>query len=81
MFNFTRDDLHPIFITNFNLDRDFTTGGLVGIVIGCLILLAILGGLFHAAFQRHKRTAVKDIIKAAYQEDFLIQRKLSQKMM
>ncbi|XP_065679219.1 macrophage mannose receptor 1 isoform X1 [Hydra vulgaris] len=60
-------------------DREITTGGLVGIIIGCLILFAVLGGLAHAAFQRHKKTAVKDIIKAAYQEDFLTQQKLSRK--
>lgn len=38
-------------------------------VIGSFVLLSMIFGILHAAFQRHKRTAVKDIIKAAYKED------------
>lgn len=38
-------------------------------IIGGLILFSIIIGVFHAAYEKHKRTAVKDIIKAAYQED------------
>ena len=38
-------------------------------VIGSIIFMAIIAGVIHAAYQKHKRTAVKDIIKAAYKED------------
>jgi len=38
-------------------------------VIGCLIFVATTIGVIQAAYEKHKRTAVKDIIKAAYQQD------------
>ena len=38
-------------------------------VIGGLILLSMIGGIIHVAYEKHQRTAVKDIIKAAYEED------------
>ena len=53
----------------FYIDRTFSTGAYVGMVIGSIIFMAIIAGVIHAAYQKHKRTAVKDIIKAAYKED------------
>lgn len=50
-------------------NRSFSTGAYVAMIIGGLILFSIIIGVFHAAYEKHKRTAVKDIIKAAYQED------------
>ena len=51
------------------LDRSFSTGAYVGMIIGALIFISIIVGIIHAACEKHKRTAVKDIIKAAYEED------------
>jgi len=50
-------------------DRAFSTGAYVAIVIGAFLFALLVIGLTHAAYQRKKRTAVKDIIKAAYKED------------
>lgn len=50
-------------------DRAFSTGAYVGIVIGSFLVTFMIIGLAHAAYQKRQRTAVKDIIKAAYQED------------
>ena len=53
-------------------DRAFSTGAYVAIVIGSFLFVLMIAGLIHAAYQRRQRTAVKDIIKAAYQEDIKI---------
>ena len=44
-------------------------------IIGGLIFLAMIAGIIHAAYEKHQRTAVKDIIKAAYQEDISMREK------
>lgn len=53
-------------------DRAFSTGAYVAIVIGSFLFVLMIAGLIHAAYQKRQRTAVKDIIKAAYQEDIKI---------
>lgn len=59
-------------------DRAFSTGAYVAIVIGSFLLSFMIIGLAHAAYQKRQRTAVKDIIKAAYQENIKLQKENEQ---
>jgi len=52
-----------------SLDRAFSTGSYVAMVIGSFLFAFMIAGGIHAAYQKKQRTAVKDIIKTAYQQD------------
>ena len=60
-----------IFTSN-HLERAFSTGQIVGMVIGSLIFVSMASAIIYAGIKKQKRTQIKDIIKQAYEDDLTV---------